>query len=246
MNTPEPNQPYTPPQPPQQSQQPQPGQPQTQPQHPQPQPLPSYGDQPSYGAQPPYTAQPQFGAQAPYGQPGGAPAYPAAYPADQPYGAAPYGHYGQPGGQAPYGQPGGWAQPYGPDAPMPSGIKTSRILLFIIGGLYSLLGPLLFVMASVVGGKTEDKDLTPGAMYATGAFALIVGVAALVIASRFGKGGDGHRIGAVVVAGVILANGILSLLAGQAMFMAGNATALVILVNCLKKDNIAWFKRPRG
>ncbi|RLV01315.1 hypothetical protein CTZ27_12460 [Streptomyces griseocarneus] len=203
MNTPEPNQPYTPPQP---------------------------QAQPSYGAQPPYGTPPQFGA----------PPY-AAGP--QPGAQAPYGQYP---GAAPYEQPGGWAQPYGAGSPMPSGIKASRILLFIIGGLYSLLGPLLFVMASVVGGKTEDKDLSPGVMYATGAFTLIVGVAALVIASRFGKGGNGHRIGAVVVAAVILANGILSLLAGQALFMAGNATALVILINCLKKDNIAWFKRPRG
>ncbi|MGW1072302.1 hypothetical protein [Streptomyces sp. NPDC002537] len=167
----------------------------------------------------------------------------------QPYGGQPYGtqSYGtQPYGAAqPYGYPGDGYAPYAPAPQMPRGIKASRIILFILGGLYTVLGPLLLAAASVVGGDGRNKDLTPGVMYVSGGLTLVVGIAALVVASRFGKGGNGVRIAAVVIAAIIIGNGLLNLAMGQITFVAGLASGIALLVNCLKKDGVEWFKRPR-
>ncbi len=178
---------------------------------------------------PPY-AQPQPQPQ-PYGPPHPSQPYPP-----QPYPSQPYGH---PAPQGAYG-------PYVPEPlQMPRGAKATRILLFVIGGLYALVGPVLITVATAVD-DLGKADASRAALYATGTFTLAVGIVALVVAALFRKGGNGIRITAVVIGGIMVANAVLALAAGQTGFMAGCVSGIVIVANCLKKDTVAWFKRPRG
>ncbi|WP_116212937.1 hypothetical protein [Streptomyces olivoreticuli] len=128
---------------------------------------------------------------------------------------------------------------------MPRGAKATRILLFVIGGLYALVGPVLITVATAVD-DLGKADASRAALYATGTFTLAVGIVALVVAALFRKGGNGIRITAVVIGGIMVANAVLALAAGQTGFMAGCVSGIVIVANCLKKDTVAWFKRPRG
>ncbi|MEU2867650.1 hypothetical protein ABZ769_00350 [Streptomyces olivoreticuli] len=174
---------------------------------------------------PPY-AQPQ-----PYGRPHPSQPYPP-----QSYPSQPYGH---PAPQGAYG-------PYVPEPlQMPRGAKATRVLLFVIGGLYALVGPALITVAAAVD-DLGKADVSRAALYATGTFTLAVGIVALVVAALFRKGRNGIRVTAVVIGGIMVANAVLALAAGQTGFVAGFVSGILITANCLKKDTVAWFKRPRG
>ncbi|GAA0352250.1 hypothetical protein [Streptomyces blastmyceticus] len=169
---------------------------------------------------------PPYGPPQPYGPP---------HPS-QPYPSQPYGH---PAPQGAYG-------PYIPEPmQMPRAARTTRILLFVIGGLYALVGPVLITVAAAVD-DLGKADVSRAALYATGTFTLAVGVVAVVVAALFRKGGNGVRVTAMVIGWIMIANAVIALTAGQAGFMAGFVSGILIVSNCLKKDTVAWFGRPRG
>ncbi|MEV4439240.1 hypothetical protein AB0K09_09485 [Streptomyces sp. NPDC049577] len=124
--------------------------------------------------------------------------------------------------------------------PMPGKARTTRGVLYVLGGLQSFgaLG-LLAVTAA------RGHDGEAGVRYATAGLALILAAASFILAARFATGGPGVRTGAIVLGAVVLANALLSLAMGQTMSGPGAALGALLLVNCLTKETTAWFHRPR-
>ncbi|MFF7729651.1 hypothetical protein [Streptomyces sp. NPDC008001] len=156
---------------------------------------------------------------------------------------------GNPDSSSPFpaGYPAPYATPPAPvqmpaQMPMPSRVKTARTMLFVLGGLQTLGGVLLTALAAV--GAPDGQELTRGQAYATGVVGLVLGVASFVVASRFRSGGNGVRIAAAVIGGLILANALISLAMGKLTGGPGLALGALVLVNCLAKESAAWFRRP--
>ncbi|WP_328769158.1 hypothetical protein [Streptomyces sp. NBC_00286] len=185
------------------------------------------GQQPGYPSQQP-PAQPGFGA--PQGQPGYG--YPQAPPLQQ----QPYGGY-----------PGGPMQ-------MPGGVKSARVMLFVIAGLQVIGAILMALSAAALQAAKEDPTLqnevefqqladfsTPVLWLAT-VGVLAWGVFAVVLGAKMGSGGNGIRIAALVFAVITAILGIYPfLLVG----LVHTVLAILIAVFVGRSDGAAWFNRPR-
>lgn len=185
--------------------------------------------------------QPQ---QAPQGQPG------YGYPQQAPQGAPQQG-YGYPQGQ-PGQYDGGY--PSGPQE-MPGGVKAGRVMLFVIGGL-QVIGAIVFGLAAVTIGAAQNTeeikndvqfeqlaDFSTGGLWAGTLLVLAWGVLAIFLGAKFGSGGNGIRITALVF-GVITA--ILGIYPFILIGLAHTVMAILIAVFVGKSDGAAWFNRPRG
>ncbi|MEV6960003.1 hypothetical protein AB0M97_12535 [Streptomyces sp. NPDC051207] len=184
----------------------------------------------------------------PYGPP------PGQQPHNQGYGYPQQPQHPQQG----YGYPS--APPVGPyhgaPAPtsMPGTVSTARVLLWVIVGL-QLIGVALFAFsaASVEAAKDDATlrdepafqqlaDYSSGMLWALTAFALAWGVFALVLAVKFGKGGNGLRI-TTLVFGIITA--ILGLYPFILVGLVHTVLAILIAVFVGNAAGSAWFNRPR-
>ncbi|MGW0854827.1 proline-rich domain-containing protein [Streptomyces sp. NPDC002690] len=185
--------------------------------------------------------QPQPGAQQPGGQQPGY-GYPQA-----PQGVPQQG-YGYP--PAPYGQ-GGF--PAGPPE-MPGGVKAARVMLFVMGGL-SVIGAILFaITAAAVGAAKNDAslqedvqfqqlaDYSGGVLWAITVFALVWAVFAIVLGAKFGKGGSGLRVTAIVF-GVVTA--ILGIYPFIGVGLVYTVLAILVVVFAANGDGSAWFNRHK-
>ncbi|MEU0599584.1 hypothetical protein ABZ484_15255 [Streptomyces sp. NPDC006393] len=188
----------------------------------------SYGDPNN-----PYGAPQQPGYGAPQ-QPGQAPGYgyPQAPPVQQPYGA---------------GYPAGPMQ-------MPGNVSAARVMMWVIVGL-QVLGAALFAIsaATINAAKNDDSlrdnsafqqiaDYSTGKLWALVVFAVIWGVLAAVLATKFKSGGNGVRI-TLLVFGIITA-----VIALYPFTIAGIVhLVLAILIACFVggSKGKAWFNRPR-
>ncbi len=212
----------------------------------------SYPPPPGQDPNNPYAAPQQ---NTPYGYPQQASPPPHQAPAPQ------YGYPQQPGGYPQ--QPGMPAYPGAPMAPsvsMPGPVVTARVLLFVAGSLWGLLGLLMLIGGLAANGMVND---IPGVGSVGDAalgiglvlFVLFGGLAALHIvpASMFGKGAVGTRVTAIIAASV---NGLFALVgmlsaignsAGGQIFVSllWLATAVLTLVFCSMGAGSQWFNRPR-
>ncbi|PGH48615.1 hypothetical protein [Streptomyces sp. Ru87] len=172
-----------------------------------------------------------------------------------------YPSYPQGGGQPPQGQPGHPApnQPYGQPYPggnamppqMPGMLKAARVLLFVFGGLGIVGGFFTAIGGSALSNADvqeafEDQGLAvdesmAGILIAVGVVGLLVSVAQIVIAAKFGKGGPGVRIAGIVSAVVMAAVGIFYFPLGIVWIIVG----ILIVVFLAVKDSAAWFAGPR-
>ncbi|GHH41028.1 hypothetical protein [Streptomyces candidus] len=189
----------------------------------------------------------------PYGQPQGGqpqqgqPGY--GYPQQAPQGVPQQG-YGYPQGQPadPYGS-------YGGPQEMPGGVKAARVMLFVIGGL-QVIGAILFALSAATISAAQNSeelkkdvqfeqlaDFSTGALWAATVAVLAWGVLAIVLGAKFGKGGNGIRITALVF-GIITA--ILGIYPFILVGLAHTVMAILIAVFVGKSDGAAWFNRPRG
>ncbi|WP_433546089.1 hypothetical protein ACQPZG_13750 [Streptomyces sp. CA-294286] len=184
----------------------------------------------------------------PHGQPQqGQPGY--GYPQQAPQGVPQQG-YGYPQGQPadPYGS-------YGGPQEMPGGVKAARVMLFVIGGL-QVIGAILFALtAATISAAQNSEELkkdvqfeqlaefSTGAIWAATVAVLAWGVLAIVLGAKFGKGGNGIRITALVF-GIITA--ILGIYPFILVGLAHTVMAILIAVFVGKSDGAAWFNRPRG
>ncbi|MEU7010888.1 hypothetical protein [Streptomyces sp. NPDC046332] len=184
----------------------------------------------------------------PYGQPQGQqPGY--GYPQQQ--GQQPgYGYPQAPPVQQPYG--GGYQ---GMVTEMPGGVKAARVMLFVIGGL-QILGAIFAALAAVGVSAAKDDpalkddvqfqqvaDWSVGAVWGVTVLILAWGVLAIVLGAKFGSGGNGVRITALVF-GIITA--ILGIYPFVIIGLAHTVMAILVAVFVGKGDGAAWFNRQRA
>ncbi|MDH2389468.1 hypothetical protein QCN29_11815 [Streptomyces sp. HNM0663] len=167
--------------------------------------------------------------------------------------------YGQPQGQPGYGYPQappvqpGYGYPAGPTE-MPGGVKAARVMLFIIGG-FQVLGAALFAFTGAAISAAKDDptlkddvqfqqlaDYSAGAIYAIAFIVLLWGVLAIFLGAKFGSGGNGIRITAMVF-GIITA--ILGIYPFVIVGLVHTVLAILIAVFVGKSDGGAWFNRQR-
>ncbi|MEU0032548.1 MULTISPECIES: proline-rich domain-containing protein [unclassified Streptomyces] len=191
----------------------------------------------------------------------------------------PYGPpQGQPSGYPPQGQPGygypqdapqqpgyGYPQappvqqsPYGgyPGGPMvmPGGVKSARVMLFVIGGL-QVLGAILIAFSAVAVSAAKNNaelkddvrfqqlaDYSAGALWGVTVAVLAWGVLAIWLGVKCANGGNGVRI-TTMVFGILTA--ILGIYPFIIVGLAHTVLAILIAVFVGKADGEAWFNRPK-
>ncbi|MEU2676347.1 hypothetical protein ABZ638_05580 [Streptomyces sp. NPDC007107] len=185
----------------------------------------------------------QQGGQPPQGQPG------YGYPQQAPQGVPQQG-YGYP--QAPPVQ-GGYGFPGGPTE-MPGGVKAARVMLYVIAGLQVIGTIFVALAAAAVNAAKNDAtlqedvqfqqlaDYSGGVLWAIAVFAVLWGVFAVVLAAKFGKGGNGLRV-TTIVFGVITA--ILGIYPFVLMGLVHTILAVLVVVFVAKSDGGAWFNRQQ-
>ncbi|MCZ1007931.1 hypothetical protein [Streptomyces lydicus] len=189
----------------------------------------SYPPQNPYG--PPPGQQPQYG-------------YPQQQP-QQPPQPSPYGPYPGGGGMA-------GMQPQYPVA-MPSGVKTARVLLFVLSGV-NFIGLILSVMGlsgvskashNVSSYSTTDGvtaiDFSKGLLIAVIVLIVVFTVVAITLALQFTNGGNGVRVGSIVF-------GVGTLILSLCTFPLGLVHTIlgVMVIAFISKDESKyWFNRPR-
>lgn len=188
------------------------------------------GQQPGYGQ--PQGQQPGYGypQQAPQGVPQQY-GYPQAPPVQQPYGA---------------GYPGAVAE-------MPGGVKSARVILWIISALNVLGGLGAIAFSFVIDSELEKSgassadadalaDLGQGLMIGVGIFSIIIGALGMVLAAKFKSGGNGVRVCTIVYASFMVLFSLFSLPLG----VVSMALGILIIVFVAKADGSAWFNRQRS
>ncbi|MET9363330.1 hypothetical protein ABZX93_20775 [Streptomyces sp. NPDC006632] len=193
----------------------------------------------------PYGQQPQQGAN-PYGQqPGEQPGY--GYPQGQqaPQGVPQQG-YGYP--QQQYG-----GAPTGPQT-MPGTVSAARVMLWVIAGLQAI-GAVVMTIGAVGMSAAKDRaqarddvqfqqlaDYPVGVLYLIAAFAVAWLVFAIVLAVKFGKGGNGVRVTTMVFA---IVTAVLGIYPFVIVGLIHTVLAILVAVFVGKESGAQWFKRPR-
>ncbi|MFF2142490.1 hypothetical protein [Kitasatospora sp. NPDC058190] len=195
----------------------------------------------------------------PYGQPPAAPGY--GYPQQAPPAAPGYG-YPQ---QAPMAAPGYGFAPAVPQS-MPGLVTTARVLLFIVGGVQTILAIVYVIIGAAAKDATNtlkhttsDNPFTAMGDAAAGVLIVIAVVFGLFAAlsitlgAKFGKGGNSVRVTTIVYG---CFGGLIGLLILLGAISAGTAVGLVmaflwlaisiiwITAMCVR-DGVSWFNRPR-
>ncbi|MFJ3581528.1 hypothetical protein ACIPPS_04705 [Streptomyces sp. NPDC090127] len=182
-----------------------------------------YGQQPQ-GQQPGYGYPQQQGQQPGYG-------YPQAPPIQQPYGAG--------------GYPGATME-------MPGGVKSARVILWIMSalnvlGAFAVIGLSFTLDSELANSGTSSAeadafaDLGQGLMIGVGIFSLIIGALGMVLAAKFKTGGSGVRVCTIVYASFMVLFSIFSLPVG----IISLALGVLIIVFVAKADGAAWFNRQK-
>ncbi|MFJ8646255.1 hypothetical protein ACIRNI_09020 [Streptomyces sp. NPDC093546] len=185
----------------------------------------------------------------PYGQPQGQPQQPG-------YGYPQQGQPQQPGYGYPAAPPapaygGGYA---GAPQEMPGGVKAARVMLFVIAG-FQIIGAIFAGLGAVgmAAAKNDPMlkddiqfqqlaDMSVGAIWLVTVLILAWGIFAIVLGAKFGSGGNGIRIAALVF-GIITA--VLGIYPFVLIGLVHTVLAILIAVFVGKADGAAWFNRPR-
>ncbi|MBL3670926.1 hypothetical protein JL475_34270 [Streptomyces sp. M2CJ-2] len=154
---------------------------------------------------------------------------------------------------------------------MPQQVKAARIVLFLLAGFLIVLGLAALAEADAAQSALDRYSgfpgLMPSAVHAaaqkaavqtsvaqTGMFwGVIYAALALVLAARFGKGGNALRIGTIVYGAWLCVIGTFALaltadVAPTATVIAAvvePAAGVLLIVLMVQKEGIAWFSRPR-
>ncbi|MGH3312046.1 MAG: hypothetical protein ACRDP3_15905 [Streptomyces sp.] len=177
------------------------------------------------------------------------------YAQQPPQQQSPYGYPQQPpqGGQPAYGYPqapppapmGMGAMPGAMPGVMPSNVNGLRVMLFIAGGLQSLvsIGAMIAMAALTkhMDNVTAAADLkySAGVLYFVSAFFLAHAITGIVLGTSVAKGGNGVRIGGIVWASFLILFGLPFIPLGM-LWVAIGITCIVLFA-----QSGAWFNRPR-
>ncbi|WP_030259459.1 MULTISPECIES: hypothetical protein [Streptomyces] len=192
----------------------------------------------------------------PYGQPPAAPGY--GYPQQAPPVA-----YGYPQQAPGYGYP-----PVAQPPSMPGLVMTTRVLLFVVGGVQVLLAGFLIIVAAgakkVANEHSTGSDTAifgnaaAGVLLVLGVVYLLAAVLSITLGAKFGKGGPATRITTIVYASIALLLGLLVLAGAVTGSAQANGAGFGVIVGVLwiaiciiwivamsTRDGVAWFNRPR-
>ncbi|MDF6044379.1 hypothetical protein LRD69_20010 [Streptomyces sp. JH14] len=184
----------------------------------------------------------------PYGQQqGGQPGY--GYPQQAPQGVPQQG-YGYP--QAPPVQQ--FGPGFGGPLEMPGGVKAARVMLYVIAG-FQLIGAILFVLSAVAVNAAKNDatlkddvqfqqlaDYSGGALWGLSVLVLLWGVLAVFLAAKFGKGGNGIRVTAIVFGSITALLGIYPFIV---VGLVHTVLSILIIVFVARADGSAWFNRQQ-
>jgi hypothetical protein len=178
-----------------------------------------------------------YGSNDPYGQQQPQQAY--GYPQQGP-------GYGYPQQVPPTAGP-GFVQPVAPGG-MPgktSGARTIMIIVGIIQSLFSLTMILIFFIAGKTSDYvTHDVGLGLAVLILFFALSLVHGAFGVLMATQFGKMGNGGRVGSIVWASFLIVFGLFGLaMYGMGVFWIGLAITCLVLLNA--PESKAYFNRPR-
>ncbi|ROQ66650.1 hypothetical protein EDD93_1058 [Streptomyces sp. 840.1] len=189
----------------------------------------------------------------PYGQPqpGGQPGY--GYPQQTPQDVPQQG-YGYPSAPPVNPQFGGGYGGYGAMTEMPGGVKAARVMLYVIAGLQVIGMILIAISAVAVSAAKNDEtlkddvdfqqfaDYSSGALWGVAVIVLLWGALAVFLAVKFGKGGNGIRITAIVFASI---SALLGLYPFVLVGLVHTVLSVLIIVFVAKSDGGAWFNRQQ-
>ncbi|MFC9626719.1 hypothetical protein ACFTXM_44480 [Streptomyces sp. NPDC056930] len=154
---------------------------------------------------------------------------------------------------------------------MPQRVKAARIVLFLLAGFLIVLGLAALAQAEAAQNALDPYSgpsgfMAPAAHEAEQEAAahmvvaqsgmlwdVIYAALALVLATRFGKGGNALRIGTIVYGAWLCVVGTFTLgltadIAPATIDMAAlvePAAGVLLIVLMVQKDGVAWFSRPR-
>ncbi|WP_407560657.1 hypothetical protein [Streptomyces sp. 184] len=186
------------------------------------------------------------GQQQPQAQQAGQPAQQPAQQQQQPYGYPQHPAAGQPypmypGGPGPYG-----AVEY--PTSIPGKATAARIMMFISAGLQSLLSLLLLIGIAVAKDDFEEGfqdgsgvDVPAEAVAVVAGIYLVHAILGIVLASMFGKGAGGVRVGSIVWLSFLILFGVLALPLGIIWVTLG----IISIVMVANRNTGRWFARPR-
>ncbi|AZM48224.1 hypothetical protein DMB38_22720 [Streptomyces sp. WAC 06738] len=186
----------------------------------------------------------------PYGGPQGQQQQAQQQPAQQQQ--QPYGYPQYPGGGQPYPVYPGGAGPYGDGGGYPTSIPgkatAARIMMFISAGLQSLLSLLLLIGIAVAKDDFEDGfqegsgvEVPAEAVAVVAGIYLVHAILGIVLASLFGRGAGGVRVGSIVWLSFLILFGVLALPLGIIWIALG----IISIVMVANRDSGRWFARPR-
>ncbi|MFJ8012541.1 hypothetical protein [Streptomyces sp. NPDC096339] len=138
---------------------------------------------------------------------------------------------------------------YGPvPVEMPKKVTTLRVLLFVMGGLNTLGGLLVFAAADATtsGALKESAEFgSAPTLYAIGVIALALAAAAITLGALCRNGKNGVRIAVLVLGGLVAVNAVVSLLSGEGANGVGIALSAFLIINANSDEAKQWFNRPR-
>ncbi|MGW2489472.1 hypothetical protein ACWCV9_19965 [Streptomyces sp. NPDC001606] len=154
---------------------------------------------------------------------------------------------------------------------MPQRVRAARIVLFLLAGFLIVLGLTALAQAEAAQSAldpysgswwshapaVEEAEQDAAVQMAVAQSGMLQGVVyaalALVLATRFGKGGTALRIGTIVYGAwhCVVGTYTLCLTAGIAptavvtAALVELAAGVLLIVFMVQKDGVAWFSRPR-
>ncbi|MEU2433680.1 hypothetical protein ABZ611_30020 [Streptomyces sp. NPDC007861] len=127
---------------------------------------------------------------------------------------------------------------------MPGTVRSVRAMLLAVGA-GSVVAALGFVVAAATFETGALGTVVVGffllAAVLLGAFA----AASIVIASKFADGGNGVRIGAVVVGSLLTVGSATGLMAHSGAWGFGVVVGLLVTILSTREDTRDWFGLPR-
>lgn len=124
--------------------------------------------------------------------------------------------------------------------PLPGAVKAASIILIVLAVLY-VLGALVYFQASGDEAFLAESETSATAWRAQAIINLALGLAQLVIALQIRRGNNAARMAALVLCGVGLVFGVLSLPAG---IIAAVMNGLVLYLLGRRPESKAFFGRP--
>ncbi|MFI6153480.1 hypothetical protein ACIBCA_12365 [Kitasatospora sp. NPDC051170] len=168
-------------------------------------------------------------------------------------------------GYPPVGQGYGF-QPAVPQS-MPGLVLTTRVLLFVIGGVQVILTGILLLVAATAKHEANTRhgdtavfgNAAAGVLLVLGIVYLLASVLSITLGAKFGKGGPATRITTLVYGCISLLLGLLVLISGLSQSSTSNpggpfgliigalwiGIAILWIVAMSTRDGVAWFNRPR-